>query len=160
MWWSDSFYHLFGYDTADNAVRTASFWFEAIHPDDRKRVRESINNIIQDNTTRWVENYRFRRANGTYARVTDRANIMHDEFGTPYRMLGSLMDVTELKETEQQLKQKNDDLQHLFEEFVRLPYGRVSGLARPYTSAQSSLQFSHFYGRAFLWRYSSGTGGA
>ncbi len=44
--------------------------------------------------------YRLLKADGTVANVLDRGYILHNESGVPYRMLGTMMDLTALKEAE------------------------------------------------------------
>ena len=99
LWWSDSFYSLFGYShSSDNEIR--SFWLDNIHEDDRERVRKSIYEVINSSKSQWSEEYRFRKADGSFAHILDRGYVLHDEYGTPYRMLGSMLDITQLKEAE------------------------------------------------------------
>lgn len=101
MWWGESFYKLFGYAKTDAFDRNA--WLQKIHPDDRETVKESINKIIGNTQNQWSKEYRFQKADGTYANILDRAYVLHDEYGTPYRMLGSMLDLTNLKKAEQEV---------------------------------------------------------
>ncbi|WP_256012835.1 PAS domain S-box protein [Desertivirga xinjiangensis] len=102
LWWSDSFYTLFGYaHSVDN--EQSSFWFDNIYDGDRDRVRNSIYDVINSAKNQWSEEYRFRRSDGSFAYILDRGYVLHDEYGTPYRMLGSKLDITQLKEAEQSL---------------------------------------------------------
>jgi two-component system, chemotaxis family, CheB/CheR fusion protein len=100
MWWSDAFYSSFGYDKSDNGIFNSAFKLEKIHPADKKRVTDSIYQHINSGNTQWSAEYRFAKSDGTYASILDRASILHDEQGMPYRMLGSMLDVTELREAE------------------------------------------------------------
>ena len=100
VWWSDNFYAVYGYEREGSSNRT--FWLENIHPEDRERVKNSISRSINTKQSQWTEGYRLRRADGTYAHVLDRGYLLLDEYATPYRMLGSLMDVTNLRQAEQQ----------------------------------------------------------
>ncbi|MHA4844494.1 chemotaxis protein CheB [Flavitalea antarctica] len=101
-WWGETFYKLFGYSqTSPETDRR--FWLDKIHPDDREQVNASIHQVINTDKTQWSCEYRFLRENGTYAHILDRGYVLHDEFGTPFRMLGSMFDVTELKQAEQQV---------------------------------------------------------
>lgn len=102
VWWGDSFYKLFGYEKDDVSTDRAS-WLNAIHPEDRERVRVSIDKVINSRDSQWSCEYRFAKANGTYAFILDRGYVLHDEYGTPYRMLGSMLDLTDLRRTEQEL---------------------------------------------------------
>lgn len=100
MWWSDAFYGAFGYDKKDNGIFNSAFKLEKIHPADRKRVTDSIYQHINSGNAQWSAEYRFAKSDGTYASILDRASILHDEQGMPYRMLGSMLDVTELRQAE------------------------------------------------------------
>lgn len=100
MWWSDAFYSAFGYDKNDNGIFNSAFKLEKIHPADRKRVTDSIYRHINSGNAQWSAEYRFAKPDGTYASILDRASILHDEQGMPYRMLGSMLDVTELRRAE------------------------------------------------------------
>ena len=107
IWWSDSFYTLFGYKKEDFGVHSASFWFENIHSADKQRVREGINKAI-DGKENWNSSYRFKKSNGEYATILDRGIVLHDESGIPYRMLGAMQDISETEQIALQLKSKND----------------------------------------------------
>lgn len=100
MWWSDAFYAAFDYSRNDNGIYNSAFKLEKIHPADRKRVTDSIYQHINSGNSQWSAEYRFAKSDGTYASILDRASILHDEQGMPYRMLGSMLDVTELRKAE------------------------------------------------------------
>lgn len=119
IWWSESFYTLFGYDKNDESLQSATFWMDAIHPSDRQRVKEGIYAVINSNDGKsWEAAYRFKKSNGDYSIILDRGMVIRDEFGTPYRMLGAMMDITESEETAMKLKSQNEQLQSLIQEFT------------------------------------------
>ncbi|MGB8195333.1 MAG: chemotaxis protein CheB [Chitinophagaceae bacterium] len=103
MWWSEGFYASFGYDANDKSIYNSAFKLEKIHPDDKKRVANSIYQQINSAGQQWSAEYRFARADGSYADILDRGYILHDEQGMPYRMLGSMLDVSELRRVEQEV---------------------------------------------------------
>jgi len=105
LWWSDSFYSIFGYEDVEEAS-TVAFWLDNIHPDDREAVHDSIFSVINAGQNQWAEEYRFRRSDGNYAYILDRAYVLHDEYGTPHRMLGSMLDITEVKSANLEIKKK------------------------------------------------------
>src|SRR5690606_2128332 len=78
VWWGESFFKLFGY------TRSAEFgrrdWLEKIHTEDRERVSKSIDFAIQNNQNQWSKEYRFLKADGTYANILDRAYVLHEEY--------------------------------------------------------------------------------
>lgn len=117
VWWNDSFFTMFGYEKGEY---DRSFWLSKIHPDEREAIRQSIYAVINSSHNQWTAEYRFLKADGSYAFILDRAYVLHDEFHTPYRMLGSMVDVTELKEAEQEIASNVAQRQFLAES-VPLP---------------------------------------
>jgi len=79
---------------------SAAWWYERVHADDRERVVGGMHEAIARGADSWTDEYRFRRADGGYARVRDRATIMRDEAGDAVRMVGALLDTTEPTRTD------------------------------------------------------------
>lgn len=96
LWWNEGFKTLFGY-ASDQIEPGIESWYDRMHPDDRERIFGGIDEVINGGATQWAGNYRFLKADGSYAFVSNRGYVLHDENGTPYRMLGSLMDLTSLQ---------------------------------------------------------------
>jgi signal transduction histidine kinase len=57
--------------------------------------------VLAGNGELWSAEYRFRRGDGSYATVYDRAFVVRDPGGKPVRMIGSMIDVTERKREEE-----------------------------------------------------------
>jgi PAS domain S-box-containing protein len=89
---------------------TVGWWYERIHPADRERVMGSIDAAISEARASWTEEYRFRRADGTYAVVRDRAHIAHDDSGTPIRVISAMSGLTNTQGAERHLQQVLDAL--------------------------------------------------
>ncbi len=104
MWWSESFYTMFGYDNKSD-LSTRAQWLAKIHPDDREGVEKSLHHVINSNQNQWMREYRFLKADGRYADILDRAYVLHDEHEIPYRMLGSMFDLTEQNLAKQEIAQ-------------------------------------------------------
>lgn len=96
--WGRGFFTHFGHSLENQNI--PGFWERHLHPDDSKAVLESVNMALEGNKEIWEEEYRFKKANGTYASVVDRASITRDQNGKPIRMVGALHDVTEKKRLE------------------------------------------------------------
>jgi two-component system CheB/CheR fusion protein len=102
IWFSDAFYLKFGYSTDHRFTRKD--WLEKIHPDERVAVEKSIHQVINSGSKHWSKEYSFQKADGEYAHILDRGYVLHDEhYETPFRMLGSMLDITELKRAEQEI---------------------------------------------------------
>ncbi|MFC3714060.1 PAS domain-containing protein [Sphingoaurantiacus capsulatus] len=82
---------------------TGEWWIEHIHPDDRARIDRSIHAAIDGTADSWSEEYRFLRADGTYASIFDRGHIIRDAAGAPQRMIGAMLDLTERQRTRAEL---------------------------------------------------------
>lgn len=102
VWWSEGVRGLFGHDP-ETLGKAHGVWTEFVHPEDRTRVLEALNQAIQGFTDGYDAEYRLRRADGTWAMVRDRARRLDDGEGAPRRMVGGLSDLTERRELEAQL---------------------------------------------------------
>ncbi|WP_161887890.1 chemotaxis protein CheB [Pontibacter russatus] len=109
LWWSDSLGAILGYQAVDMG-KGVQGWFEKVHPEDREETMKGINNAINYGKDQWTCEYRIARANGSYAYVSNRAYIMHNEYGIPYRVLGSFIDLSDLRATQEKLQRTNEHL--------------------------------------------------
>ncbi len=105
IWWNDGFKELFGYKD-EEIEPTIISWYSRVHPEDKERVVGSIHEVIDHGGTNWSSEYRFKKVNGDYAFVYDRGYALHDAEGTPYRMLGSMQEITERKQAEQAIRER------------------------------------------------------
>lgn len=103
-WRSEDFWKHFGYPPRD-VEPDVQGWKELIHPEDRDRVW----NGFQTALLRWADSYeveyRFRRADDSYAVVLDRAYIVYDKTGQPKRAIGAITDLSDRRELEEQFRQ-------------------------------------------------------
>jgi len=78
---------------------TDAAWREdRIHPEDRARVQTSLQRATIANLGAvWSAEYRFRRADGTYAAVAERAYVIHDAAG-PRGVVGAILPVSVVAE--------------------------------------------------------------
>ena len=104
LWWNEGVSTLFGY-TPEEVGPDITWWYETIHPDDRDRVKGDINAAVERGAESWSGEYRYRRADGSYANVFDRGYVLHDGDGRPTRMIGAMMDITQRLELEEELRQ-------------------------------------------------------
>ncbi len=87
------------WDTAREEIGPTIAWrMQNIHPDDRKRVEDSLQaRVRSEKEDFWSGEYRFRRADGSYADIFDRGYILRDHDGRAIRMIGSMLDMTKRK---------------------------------------------------------------
>jgi len=109
--WNEALHTAHGH--APEAVEpTGDWWIDQIHPDDRARVGRSIHAVIDGTGTAWSEEYRFRRADGTYADILDRGYVLRDASGKAARMIGAMFDISERKRAEEHQRLLTGELQH------------------------------------------------
>ncbi len=103
VWWSDSFYARFGH--APGSVELSMEGWEALlHPDDAGPVLDSLEAALASDASEWTADYRLRCADGRYALVTERGLMARDDGGRPVRMVGGLIDMTETRQHEADLR--------------------------------------------------------
>ncbi|MFT3766175.1 MAG: PAS domain-containing protein [Minicystis sp.] len=98
----ETFAALFGY-RPEEVGKDVSWWYERIHPEDRPRIDAVLAAFRATGGDVCADEYRFRRADGTWAHVFDRQVLMRDASGTPVRAIGAMMDITERKQMEAKL---------------------------------------------------------
>lgn len=108
--WNERFQTLFGYQPEEIESGIES-WTNRIHPEDKGWVLSEIDAAIKQGHQFWSGEYRFRRGDGSYVAVFDRGYIVHDENGRPVRMIGAMLDITERKRAEEEIKKLNLDLE-------------------------------------------------
>lgn len=114
MSWGKGLQEVFGY-TPDEMGPGGESWDSRVHPDDFEKVQQSIQQATSGGSKIWVGEYRFRRGDGTYAHVLDQGYIIYDHTNTPVRTIGSIIDLTKTKQSEQNLRESNARFWHLLE---------------------------------------------
>jgi len=94
-----------------------SWWLKRIHPEERNRVCDQINETTKSGKQSWVDEYRFKCADGTYKHMRDKGYIVYEN-GLPVKMIGSLQDVSDLKILESRLLDEKIDRQKELSETV------------------------------------------
>ena len=92
--WNAALQAAFGWDPA-GAAATGAWWLAQVHPADRDRVEAALAAAIRDGRDAWTLEYRFLRADGSHAEVLDRGSVIRRPDGTPLRMVGAMLDLTE-----------------------------------------------------------------
>jgi PAS domain S-box-containing protein len=95
--WPRGLKSLLGYEGCADCAEIG-FWFRQIHPDDLTRIQHSLERAFASAVERWSGEYRFRRADGRYLHILERAVILRDTNGVAVRMAGPMMDVSTHKQ--------------------------------------------------------------
>jgi two-component system CheB/CheR fusion protein len=139
LWWSDTLESILGYShlEMENGIDS---WLTKIHPDDRQRVMNGINETINSGKDQWIAEFKLARADGSYAYIYNRAYILHNEYNMPHRVLGSFIDLTDLKETQEKLKETNDHLMRVIEDLDNFVYTASHDLKAPILNIEALLR--------------------
>ena len=105
--WNEALADLFGHAMSET---DAQWWLDHIHPDDRARIDADIHQVIDGDGTTWHGEYRFRRADGSYASVLDRGAVLRGPAGEPLRMIGAMLDLTARMAAETALAESEERL--------------------------------------------------
>ncbi len=99
LFWGKGFHRLFGYNPEEKEP-TFEFLVQQIHPEDRQKLVSKIEKCMADPTVEyWFEEYRFQKADGTYANVIDRAIFIRNDQKIVTRVLGAMTDISYRKDT-------------------------------------------------------------
>lgn len=85
-----------------------------IHPEDRERVLEAVNQALQGQDS-YNADYRITLPGGSIRWLSARGHVVRDSQGQPVRMLGVCMDVTERKYMEAALQEREERFRTLLE---------------------------------------------
>ena len=114
VYYSPRFKEILGYYDDEFANHFAS-WADHLHPDERLRVLEAIDNHLYHRSPYDIE-YRLRTKSGKYLWFRARGQAIWDERGRATRMAGSIGDITVLKETQSELRRTNEELERRVEQ--------------------------------------------
>jgi PAS domain S-box-containing protein len=103
-WWSEGLTEVFGHPPVSDGP-APGIWRGLVHPEDEPRVQEAFERLQTGQAPSFREQYRFRRADGSWATVEDLAFAMHDHDGRLIRVLGTMTDISERQHLEAQLRQ-------------------------------------------------------
>ncbi len=104
LWWNDNYYSSLGYKKLADLVHENE-WYSRIHPDERERVRQNANKIFKGKSSVWRDEYRYRKADGSYLHFLDRGFIMRDPGGQAIRMIGSMIDMTPIYTVQRKIEE-------------------------------------------------------
>jgi PAS domain S-box-containing protein len=109
--WTAGMQTVFAY-TAEQVEPGIEWRTNAIHPDDRDRVLQGLDDAIANQADTWADHYRFKRGDGTYADVFDRGSFVYGGDGQ-VRMIGTMLDVSMEKRAREAHARVSQQLENL-----------------------------------------------
>ncbi len=103
--WEGDFEAIFGLKREEFKTRKL-MWRDFVHPDDLDSIMSKINEALKSDLPTLETEYRIRREDGSSIYCLDYAYIIRDETGKATKVIGMILDITKLKETEQRLSKR------------------------------------------------------
>ena len=108
MIWSNELFRILGFEPGSFKPIYKTF-IDSIHPNDSKRILESIQKTFAGNVPFNVE-FRIIKSDKTIRDVQMMGEVYRDANGRPLKMNGSVQDITERKQMEMKLETQNEEL--------------------------------------------------
>jgi diguanylate cyclase (GGDEF)-like protein/PAS domain S-box-containing protein len=109
---SENIQTILGYQS-ENFLSHHNFWWNHIHADDKTLIAVEREQILEKGYSRCE--YRFRHQDGDYRWMRDEAKLIRDEAGNPIELIGSLIEISERKQIETTLTEREAILSNLCE---------------------------------------------
>ncbi|MBC5992732.1 PAS domain-containing protein [Pontibacter cellulosilyticus] len=119
--WDERLQQVFGY-SPDMMELSGASWDKLVHPDDFDAVQQSIAQATASGQKLWTGEYRFRKADGTYAHVLDQGYFMYDQNQRPLRTFGTIIDLSHNKRAEEELKESDARFRQLLENLPHMAW--------------------------------------
>ncbi|MFZ2854415.1 MAG: EAL domain-containing protein [Rhodocyclaceae bacterium] len=94
--------NILGYD--ENFLPDTHAWLELVHPDDRDDYNRQVAAHLKGKTPYFYCEYRVRARNGDYCWIASRGMARRQQNGIAYLMAGSVSDITERKNRDEQIR--------------------------------------------------------
>ena len=92
----------------DDMLLSDSTWTDKVHPDDKQMYFDDINDYFEGRTAYYSGQHRVFSTSGTYKWIQDKGKAVEwDKDGNPSRMIGTHVDITTMKEFEEDILSKN-----------------------------------------------------
>jgi len=103
--WSDEFRRMVGFKNEIDFPNILSSWSDCLHPDDKEKTLDALAKHLLDTTGKTPYNveYRLKKKNGEYGYYHAFGETTRDKNGNAVRVAGSLIDITEKKQMEEEI---------------------------------------------------------
>ena len=141
QWWSPKFYELLGYKPDEIKANRITFKNLLAEEEDFTRLAVDLNRHLKKRAPFQVE-YKFRCKDGTYKWFHGSGQAQWAGGEKPSRMVGSIVDITDKKLWEEEIKEKNELLQKTNAELDRFVYSVSHDLRAPLNSIQGLINIA------------------
>ncbi|MDL4842249.1 sensor domain-containing protein [Aquibacillus rhizosphaerae] len=114
VYWSEQLYQLLGIKHEKDFVPSANKILHFLHPDDREYYKLKFENAI-NNKQGYDMEYRFLLKDETVIYVHDQAKLITDSNQNPFRVIGTIQDISERKRAEIELKESEARFKNIYD---------------------------------------------
>ncbi len=150
---------ILGYSLTEISPMTLETWHALSHPDDLPGAQDKLNTHLRGETESYLCEVRMRHKKGHWVWVLDSGKVVEWlTDGSPKRMIGTLLDISQRKRAEQAIMQAKQELQNFFDlsnnlmciantdgyfEQVNLTFLRTLGYSRDELLQREFFHFIH-----------------
>lgn len=108
----------------DKSGTRSDIWSQFVHPDDIWQVTADVDACLNGKSSVFINEHRVLSKDGSWRWILDRgAVVSRSADGQPLRMIGTHTDITERKQIEETLRQKEDQLHLILDSTAEAIYG-------------------------------------
>ena len=122
--WSEELFRIYDLD-GNNFIPSYESYLAQIHPDDRDRVRATIEQAVTEKKEIAFDE-RIVRPNGDVRNIQSWLRVVKDDKGNMVKLVGACLDVTRAKESDKKMREIAWQQSHV----VRAPLARILGLVQ------------------------------
>lgn len=109
--WSDELYRIYGLKPQEFEATYEAF-MKYIHPDDKKMVDSTVKQALKDKKPFGFD-HKIVLPDGTIKVLHGQGKIVIDQNGQPVKMVGTALDITLLKQAEEKLQKRTEELERM-----------------------------------------------
>lgn len=126
-WHNKSYNDILGfYDDDATPEENQRLWRARLHPEDKERIIESFERVLAEKKNYWASEFRFLKNDKSYGYFYERDIIIRDENLVPIKIMGSMLEISEIKKAEEEFKKVNTRLKGVFDALPDLLF-EISG---------------------------------
>lgn len=136
--WSEGMEMIYGIPTGRKDYSHQE-WLKLIHPDDRAQIVRKLNDDIHSSQNLTFNDFRIVIPDKKIRWIHSRAKILRDSQGNPQKLVGVNIDITGIKETQNNLLEKNRQLENLNSYLNHFAYTTAHDLKSPVNNLKSLM---------------------
>ncbi|UFT98963.1 EAL domain-containing protein [Radiobacillus kanasensis] len=112
-YWSHQLYELLKVENSDDFVPSVTKIIHFVHPDDRSLFKETLDKSMNSMQGYQLE-YRFLLRDQTIIHVQEQVKVIKDSKQQPYRIVGTIQDITDRKNNERKWKESEERFRRIY----------------------------------------------